>query len=67
MDRDIDLTVADPAFPNSPLVVSKAAVRSACAGITHRAVFETKSVPELQVRSGPFTESKYRLIIEPGI
>ncbi|WP_224369383.1 Ig-like domain-containing protein [Hyalangium versicolor] len=66
MDRDIDLTIADPAYPNSPIVVSKAAVRSPCTGITHRAIFQTPAATVLQVRSGPFSESKYRLIIENG-
>ncbi|MFL5347213.1 MAG: Ig-like domain-containing protein [Hyalangium sp.] len=66
MDGDVPLTVADPATPNSPLVVSKDPVRSACAGITHRAVFETSAVQTLQMRSGPFSAAKYRLIIEPG-
>lgn len=65
-DGDVPLTIADPASPNSPLVVSRAAVYSACTGITNRAVFETTAVQTLQMRSGPFSAAKYRLIIEPG-
>jgi hypothetical protein len=66
MDRDIDLTIADPATPNSPLVLSRDPVRSPCAGITHRVVFQTLNASTMQMRSGPFTEARYRLIMEPG-
>jgi methionine-rich copper-binding protein CopC len=66
MDRDVDLTIADPALPNSPITVSKSPVREACAGITHRAIITTPATATLQMRSGPFAQSKYRLIIERG-
>ncbi|WP_224249386.1 Ig-like domain-containing protein [Hyalangium gracile] len=65
-DRDIDLTIAQPAFPNSPIVVSKAAVKSPCTGITHRFIFNVETYPELQMRSGPALLGKYRFILERG-
>lgn len=65
MNRNVEVTVSDPANPNTPIQVSRAAVEPACPSVlTYRARFTTSVDATVNVKFGPFTEQKFRFVYE---
>jgi hypothetical protein len=65
MNRNVEITVSDPANPNTAIRVTRAAVEPACPSVlTYQAVFGTQQNATLNVKHGPSPEAQFRFVYE---